>query len=152
MEPTAYDPAILLPDPRLRARLAALDKLTRAAVAEALAGNMSTHIVYCVRAETSLPQADHRDPACIPVARETPMASFADRIRPDGTLPAQFNALTVQIPLPRLAAAILRRVDGIRTLAQIAEPFPAAQFDAAWDATYRALEGMNRLLLRPGGK
>ncbi len=147
IEPAAYDPALLLPDPRLRARVAALDPIGRAALAEALAGNMATHIVYCVRADTPLPARDHRDPACVPVARETPMGAFADRIRPDGTLPAQFNALTVMLPLPRLAAAILRRVDGVRTLAQIAEPFAAAAFDRAWDETYLALNGLNRLLL-----
>ena len=110
--------------------------------------NMSTHIVYCVRAETPLPTRDHRDPACVPVARETPMPDFAARIRPDGTLLAQFNALTVPIPLPRLAAAILRRIDGTRTLAEIAEPFPAREFDRAWGEVFPAMESLNRLLLK----
>ena len=148
VEPSAYDPGLLLPDARLRARVAGLDALGRAAVAEALAGNMATHIVYCVREETALPARDHRDPGCVPVARETPMGVFADRIRPDGTLPAQFNALTVMVPLPRLAGAILRRVDGVRSLAEIAEPFAGGGFDRAWDEVYRALNGLNRLLLR----
>jgi hypothetical protein len=125
-----------------------LDPIGRAALAEALAGNMATHIVYCVREPTPLPARDHRDPACVPVARETPMSVFADRIRPDGTLQAAFNALTVPIALPRLAAAILRRIDGERTLAQIAEPFPARAFDAAWDVLYPAMNALNRLLLR----
>ncbi len=148
VEPAAYDPALLLPDARLRARMAGLDPIGRAALAEALVGNMSTHIVYCVREEAPLPARDHRDPACVPVARETPMAVFADRIRPDGTLPAAFNALTVPIPLPRLAAAILRRIDGQRSLAQIAEPFPARVFEVAWDALFPAMNALNRLLLR----
>ena len=147
VEPSAYDPALLLPDARLRARVAGLDQIGRAAVAEALAGNMPTHIVYCVRAGTALPSRDHRDPACVPVARETPMGVFADRIGKDGALPAQFNALTVRLALPRLTAAILRRVDGVRTLAQIGEAFPGLGFDAAWDETYRILNGLNRLLL-----
>ena len=147
VEPAAYDPALLLPDPRLRARVASLDPIGRAAVAEALAGNMSTHIVYCVRQDSALPWRDHRDPACVPVARETPMDVFAGRIGKDGALPARFNALTVRLPLPRLAAAILRRVDGVRTLAEIAEPFAAASFDAAWHETYLALNSLNRLLL-----
>ncbi len=147
VEPAAYDPALLLPDPRLRARVAALDPIGRAAVAEALAGNMATHIVYCVRQETALPVRDHRDPACVPVARETPMSVFADRIRTDGTLVAQFNALSVPVALPRLAAAILRRVDGVRTLSQIAEPFDAVAFDRAWGEIFLVLNGLNRLLL-----
>ena len=146
VEPMRYDPAPLLPDARLRARAAALDPIGRAALAESLAGNMPTHIVYCVRAETALPVRDHCDPACVPVARETPMADFADRIR-NGVLTAQFDALTVPVPLPSLAAAILRRIDGKRTLAEIAEPFPARAFDQAWDQLYPALNAMNRLLL-----
>ena len=148
VEPAAYDPALLLPDPRLRARIASLDPIGRAALAESLAGNMSTHIVYCVRADTPLPTRDHRDPACVPIARETPMTDFAARIRPDGTLLAQFNALSVPIPLPHLAAAILRRIDGRRTLAEIAEPFPTREFERAWDTLFAAMEALNRLLLR----
>ncbi len=146
VEPMRYDPAPLLPDPRLRARLTALDPVSRAALAESLAGNMPTHIAYCVLAGTALPARDHRDPAAVPVARETPMAVFADRIR-GGVLMAQFDALAVPVPLPALAAAILRRVDGVRTVAQIAEPFGAHAFDAAWDQVFIALNGMNRLLL-----
>ena len=49
VEPARYDPIPLLPDPRLRARVEALDPIDRAALAEALAGNISAHIVYCVR-------------------------------------------------------------------------------------------------------
>ena len=62
VEPSAYDPSLFLPDPRLRARLAALDPIGRAAVAEALAGNMATHIVYCVRADTPLPTREPHGP------------------------------------------------------------------------------------------
>ncbi len=50
MEPARYDPDLYLPDPKLRARAAALDPIARAALAEALSGTMSTHVVYCVRA------------------------------------------------------------------------------------------------------
>ena len=147
VEPMRYDPAPLLPDPRLRSRVAGLDPLARASLAEALSGNMPTHIAYCVRADDPVPVRDHRDPDCVPVARETPMTQFADRIR-NGVLMAQFDALAVPVPLPTLAPAILRRIDGARTVAQIAEPFAARAFDAAWDQVFAALNGMNRLLLR----
>jgi SAM-dependent methyltransferase len=146
VEPMRYDPARLLPDARLRARVAALPALDRAALAESLAGNMPTHIAYCLRRDCAPPTRDHRDPRALPVARETPMGVFADRIQ-GGVLTAQFDALSVPVPLPPLAAAILRRIDGIRTVAEIADPFPARAFDAAWDQTYTALNAMNRLLL-----
>ena len=147
VEPMRYDPAPLLPDPRLRSRVATLDPVARASLAESLAGNMPTHIAYCVRADDPVPVHDHRNPACVPVARETPMEQFAARIR-NGVLMAQFDALAVPVPLPSLAPAILRRIDGVRTLAQVAEPFAARAFDAAWDQVFTALNAMNRLLLR----
>ncbi len=50
VEPIRYDPIAMLPDGKLRARLNVLNPTERAAVAEALAGNMAVHIVYCVRA------------------------------------------------------------------------------------------------------
>jgi SAM-dependent methyltransferase len=146
VEPMRYDPSPLLPDARLRGRLAGLDPIGRAALAEALSGNMPTHIAYCVRADTKLPARDHRDPAAVPVARETPMGDFADRIR-GGVLMAQFDALTVPVPMPALAPAILRRIDGVRSVAEIAAPFPARSFDPAWDQVFGALNAMNRLLL-----
>ncbi len=147
VEPMRYDPALLLPDARLRSRVASLDPIARASLAEALAGNMPTHIAYCVRAGDPPLVRDHRDPGCVPVARETPMEQFAARIR-NGVLMAPFDALAVPVPLPSLAPAILRRIDGVRTLAQVAEPFAAQAFDAAWDRTFMALNAMNRLLLR----
>ena len=49
VEPIRYDPVPLLPDPRLRTRIATLSPLERAALAEALAGNIATHVVYCTR-------------------------------------------------------------------------------------------------------
>lgn len=146
VEPMRYDPAPLLLDGKLRARLAELSGLDRAALAESLAGNMPTHIAYCLRADTALPARDHRDPSAVPVARETPMAEFAARIR-GGVLAAQFDALTLPVPMPALAPAILRRIDGIRTVGEIAEPFGARAFDAAWDQLFVALNAMNRLLL-----
>ena len=148
VEPMRYDPTPLLPDARLRARIADLNPLDRASLAEALAGNMSTHIAYCVRAETSIPTPNHRDPAAIPVARERPMPELADRIRRDGHLPWQFDALRLDIPLPPLAPAILKRIDGTRTVSQITAAFPAASFDRAWDQIFTTLNQLNRLLIR----
>ena len=147
VEPMRYDPSYLLPDARLRSRLAKMDWLDRAALAESLAGNMPTHIVYCVRQGDPVPARDFHDPQAIPIARETPMDEFAARIR-SRVLTAQFNALTIPVPMPALAQAILRRIDGEHTVAQIAEPFPTRAFDQAWRELYPALNAMNRLLLR----
>ena len=46
IEPLRYDPASYLQDPQILKRLEGLTWIERAALAEALAGNMKTHVVY----------------------------------------------------------------------------------------------------------
>ncbi|HEY0204025.1 MAG TPA: class I SAM-dependent methyltransferase [Acetobacteraceae bacterium] len=152
MEPLRYDPAAYLPDPRLRARIAALDPAARAALAEGLTGNMSTHVVYAVRAGEAQPPPDPMRPEAIPVAREMPAAELARNIRPDGTLAFVFDGLRVPLALPPLAPALLRLVDGERTVGGMAREMQgrgtaADAFARAWRATYDALVSVNRILL-----
>ena len=155
MEPMRYDPIPLLPDPRLRARAEALDPLGRAALAEALAGNMSVHIVYCVRAGEAPARADPFAPTAVPIAREMPTDELAKHIAPDGTLTMVFDNLRIPLPLPPLAGAILRLVDGQRTVGEIGEAVQKAggvsseTFDRAWRATFAQMERVNRMLLAP---
>ena len=154
LEPMRYDPATWLPNPKLRARAAALDPVSRAALAEALTGNMSTHALYCVRADEAFEPIDPTHPGAVPVAREMPGEALARHIRPDGALPFLFDGLPAVIALPPQAGAILRLVDGTRTVAEIGAELaergiaPEA-FARAWDATFMALVGVNRLLLAP---
>ena len=151
MEPMRYDPGPLLPDPKLRARVAGLDAVERAALAESLAGNMSTHVVYCVRnGEERRP--DPMNPAAVATAREMPADEIARAIRPDGTLPVVFDGLRVPVPLPPLAGALLRLIDGTRTVggmeAAMRERGTGVDaFARAWGATFAALSGVNRILL-----
>lgn len=152
VEPLRYDPAVLLPDPKLRARLDTLDPIGRAALAEALAGNMAVHIVYCVRSGDPDHRADPFAPGAVPVTREISGEHLAQGIQRDGTLTVNFDGLRVPVALPALAAAILRLVDGSRSVAEIAAIMaergtPAEAFDRAWRATYPKLEAINRLLL-----
>ena len=153
MEPMRYDPALLLADPRLRARAEALATVDRAALAEALAGNMSVHIVYCVRAGELPPRADPFASGAVPVAREMPAAEIARNIQPDGTVTMVFDSLRVPLPLPPLAGAILNLIDGQRSVGDIAATLAARgtsaeAFKRAWRLTYSKLEAVNRLLLR----
>ena len=154
LEPLRYDPAAYLPDPKLRARIAGLDPVARAALAEALTGNMSTHVAYAVRAAEARPAPDPMDPGAVPVARELPAAELARNIRPDGTLPFLFDGLRVPVPLPPLAAAILGLIDGQRSVGGIAAALQGRgtgpdAFNRAWRATYDALVSVNRILLAP---
>ncbi len=154
MEPLRYDPAVYLPDPKLRARVAALDPAARAGLAEALTGNMSTHVAYCIRATEARPAPDPMLDEAVPVAREMPAAELARNIRSDGTLPFLFDGLRVPLPLPPLAAAILGQIDGAHTVGGIAAALQArgadpAAFARAWRQTYDALSSVNRILLAP---
>jgi SAM-dependent methyltransferase len=152
VEPARYDPMSMLPDPRLRARVEALDASQRAALAEALAGNVSAHIVYCVRQEEQTKRADFMADEAVPVTREGPGEALAAAVQPDGTIGFMIDGLRVQIALPPLAPAILRLVDGRRSVGAIAAALAARgtgddAFRRAWRSTFVALEHINRLLL-----
>jgi hypothetical protein len=161
VEPLRYDPTVWLPDPRLRARAAALDATGRAALAEALTGNISAHIVYCVREDGSggaadpgrvLGRADPLAADAVPIGREVTGEQLAGFIQPDGTISMAFDGLRAPIPLPAMSAAILRLVDGQRTVGEIGATLASRgsspeAFGRAWQATFAALEQVNRLLL-----
>ncbi len=153
MEPLRYDPDLLLPDPRLRARRRALSPVARASLAESLAGNMNTHVAYAVRRGEAPPAPDPMAPDAVPVAREMPAAELVRQIAPDGTLPVAFGRLTVPVPLPPQARAILGLIDGERSVGEIAgalagRGIPRARFETVWPETYRALSRANRVLAR----
>lgn len=152
VEPMRYDPVALLPDPRLRTRVEALDPADRAALAEALAGNISAHIVYCVRQGEPVSRANCMAPDSVPVLRELVGTDLANGIQPNGTITFLIDGLRLPIPLPPLAPAILRLVDGERSVgaiaATLAERGTAGEaFARAWRATFDVLQRMNRLLL-----
>ncbi len=152
VEPLRYDPVPMLPDPRLRARLDAMEPTQRAALAEALAGNMAVHIVYCVRADDPPHQPDPAAETAVPVFREVNGEALARGIRPDGTLPVILDGLRVAVALPPLATAILPLIDGQRSVGQIGAILAARgmkpdAFAKAWQQTFAALVRINRLLL-----
>lgn len=154
IEPMRYDPATWLADPKLRALAAPLESWEKAALAEAVTGNMSTHIVYCVRKTNEVALPDPMDPGSVPVMREISGPDLAQHILPAGTIPFLFDGLRAMVPVPALAAAILGLIDGERTTADIAAVFAGrgiaeGQFRRAWSETFRALSGLNRLLLAP---
>ncbi len=152
VEPLRYDPDTWLADPRLRARTAGLDPIGRAALAEAICGNMGIHIAYCVRAEDPPAAPPWEDDAAVPVLRELEGPTMAKGLRADGVLPVTWDGLRALVPMPRLAGPILQRVDGQRCWGEImqgviaagASPEQAARDRAALS---RTLERLNRMLL-----
>ncbi|MBR0662173.1 class I SAM-dependent methyltransferase [Neoroseomonas oryzicola] len=153
VEPFRYDPDSFLSDPRLRERTARLSFIERAALAEAAAGNMGIHIAYCVRKGEGPPLPGWDDPDSIPILRELEGPKLAAQIPRDGVLRVSADGLTVPITLPRLAGAIVARIDGTRTMGDIRDELtelgiaPDA-FARDYAATATALERVNRMLLK----
>ncbi len=152
VEPIRYDPVPLLPDPRLRARIDLLSPLQKAELAEALAGNMSVHIVYCTRQEDVPVLADPERDEAVPVVRDATGETLARSINPDGTIIVNLEGLRIPVALPPQAAAILSQVNGQRSVGEIAAILAARgikedAFRRAWLATFRGLQRVNRLLL-----
>jgi SAM-dependent methyltransferase len=152
VEPLRYDPIPLLPDPKLRARVAALGLVERAAVAEALAGNMAAHIVYCARSREPSLRADPFSPDAVPICREITGEALAKSIQGNNILMVGLDALRVPVPLPVMAGAILRLIDGKRTVGEIGSIVASRgtsveAFTRAWQALFPAMERINRVLL-----
>jgi len=91
-------------------------------------------------------------PDAVPIGREVTGEQLAGHIQPDGAITLAFDGLRAPIPLPAMAAAILRLVDGRRSVGEIGATLAARgaspdAFARAWRATFTALEHVNRLLL-----
>ena len=152
VEPLRYDPLSYLSDPKLRPRIEAMGAIERAALAEAITGNMGVHIAYCVRADAPMVTAPWDDPAAIPCLRELDGAKLAASLPRDSVLRVTFDGLTVPVPLPRLAGAILSRIDGKRSIGEIGDDLAQngtarEVFAREFQALVAAMEKTNRLLI-----
>lgn len=156
IEPALYEPRTYLKDRDLVARAAALTKAEQAALAERLAGVMTKHVAYLAsagRAEAAAARPeDGMDRA--PVLRDGNGAELAKAAR-QGAIVAEHMGLKLVRPLPRLAPAILARVDGAATLAEIHAAIRAAdprldedRFGEAFAQVFEALNGLNLMWLR----
>lgn len=155
IEPLRYEPASYLSDGALLKRLAGLDWLERAALAEALAGNMKKHVVYAApRAGAALRVAAPEGPEAVALLHDTDGAEMARGVRDSLRFTADFDGVKLRLSLPRLAPAILARIDGARSLGDIhgeLRELDAAldwpRFKNQFDQLYRVLSGLNRLLI-----
>lgn len=156
LEPLRYDPASYLGDPKLLARLDGLAWTRRAAVAEALAGNMKTHVVYAAPRGSAAGRVAQPDgPEAVPLLSEDDGPAMAEAVGRSLSLTANFDGVKRRLALPRLAPAMLARIDGRASLGDIHRALQAfdsaldwAAFKAQFDQLYRVLNGLNRLLLR----
>jgi SAM-dependent methyltransferase len=155
IEPARYDPASYLKDPVILGRLNDLDWMGRAAASELIAGNMSKHIFYVVKADnpgTTVAQPDHAN--AVPHLHLEPGEDLASMIKPGAALAATIDGVRLRFPLPPLARAIVERIDGIRSLAGIhtslLDANPNLECEAFMDqfaGLYAALNGLGKLYL-----
>jgi len=146
-----YDPARLLRDPELRARAARLAPVERAALAEELAGDAKTHILYVARRPVA---ADATSPEAVPALRETDPAAFASALRRTRRLKLELQGRTERIELLEGAAEVVALIDGRRSLraihAALAQRRPGLDwlaFAGLFAGIWAALHPLNLLLL-----
>lgn len=160
IEPARYAPETYLSDPMLRQRAAALPPLERAALAERLSTEIGKHILYAGFADRpTVPAPDPGADDTVLVLRGLDPVAIAKTLKPGGILRSNIGSATHQAPLPALTTAIVPRIDGARTVAEIRASIAAAGipvpdpagFADQLRSLFSALNGVNRMLVRRAG-
>lgn len=176
VEPMRYDPEIYATDPAIRKQVAALAPQARHAMAELLAGNITKHIFYVLKADnkTAVPamtlqdqkavvkprkDANARQAAAglIPYLGRIDGARLAASVAKSGQIKINFNGFSVSCKLPPASPAIISRIDGVKTFEDIRQSFvpvpDAPSFYAQIVALFSVLSAANLMFVRqPGGK
>ena len=149
VERTRYDPMQYLPtDPAFSSRVKNMEPLERAGLAERLAGNMKTHIVYAALAgEACSGEAKPSKPEAVPHLRGVAALALAKQVREKAGFSLNSEGLSYRVSLPRAAAPLIAGIDGRRSLGDIAKM--AGQdwlvFLQHWGNVSQALSGFNML-------
>lgn len=149
IDPARYDPAAYSQEPDLNRRFAALGPTERAAVAEAMAGNMAVHIAYLVPAARSGPITAMPEDDAVPVFRDARTAEELAAM-PDGarTMPYALNGLKLTLPLPPGAKKIISRIDGRTSIASLRAQTGLPDFDDRFGTLFASLNGVSKLFLK----
>ena len=158
VEPARYDPLRYLPGgteagPEFARRVAALDPAARMAVAEQLAGTIKTHVAYAVpRGRAAGAEARPTAPDLVPHLARVAPAALARQVRAKGGVTITLDGVAYRIDVPRQAAPLIARIDGRRTLGEIAAGHDWLGFAAAWAPVHRGLTGFNLLHYSTGAR
>ncbi len=148
VEPARYDPLTYLQDKTLRARAAKLDWLDAAALAENLCGNLKTHVFYVANGKTRAQALARPSPIAVPLLIDADGPALARKLSRGTTISAQFGGLKLSFDVGDGAGSILQHIDGRANLAAIKRAAGSKNFDKRFGAVYRALNGLNLMLLR----
>jgi SAM-dependent methyltransferase len=154
VEPARYDPLRYLPaGPEFRGRAAALDPVARMGVGEELAGNIKTHVAYAVaQGRAAETEARPNAPDLVPHLARVAGGRLAREIRARGGVTVTADGVPFRIDIPREAAPLIGRVDGRRSLREIAGTQDWLAFAAAWAPVHRGLAGFNLLHYSMGAR
>lgn len=147
VEPARYDPLRYLPDTRAFAeRVKALEPLARIGVAEQLAGNIKTHVAYvALRDHAAGAEARPTAPDLVPHLARVAPGALARQVEAKGGVTVTADGVPFRIALARKAASMIARIDGRRTLGEIAAGRDWVAFSADWGPVHRGLTGFNLL-------
>ncbi len=154
VEPARYDPLRYLPaDPAFARQVAALEPDARMQIAEQLAGTIKTHVVYAVaRGRAAAAEARPTSPELVPHLARVAPAGLAQQIRAKGSVTLTTDGVAFRLEIPREGAPLIARIDGRRSLGEIATGRDWLGFGAAWAPVHRALSGFNLLHYSVGAR
>ncbi|MEM0942748.1 MAG: class I SAM-dependent methyltransferase [Pseudomonadota bacterium] len=148
-----YEPGRYLPsEPAFKTRLDALEPLARAGLAERLAGNMKTHILYASHAVRQPEAKAHPD--AVPHLHRVDPGALARQIQAKGRFSLKAEGLDYTVTLPKAAAPILAGIDGRRPLGELVRAAGRDWLTAMghWGPAARELIGFNMLHYSRGGR
>ena len=147
VESVRYDPASYLPrTPEMRERVKALSPQERMSVAEQLAGNIKTHVVYvAAKARAGKCMARPTKPDLVPHLSGVAPGALAKQIQSKGRFTATFDGAEMTTELPKDAGVLIGRMNNQRTLGQMSAGEDWMAFSALWGPAHRALSGYNLL-------
>lgn len=147
VEPARYEPLHYLPaDAEFARRVAGLDPLARMGVAEQLAGTVKTHVAYVVpRGRAAEAEARPTALDLVPHLARVAPGALAQQVRAKGSVTVTSDGVSFRIEIPGQAAQLIGRIDGRRSLGQIAAGHDWLTFSTAWAPVHRGLTGFNLL-------
>ncbi len=140
-QPGLYDPARLLPQRDDISRcLGALDPVARMGLAEALRGDLKTHVLYVAKAERAGQVEAGLKPDAVPRLK-APAAAVARQVAAKGGLSLTLETGKVGIDIDTSLAPAIALADGQRTLTEMAQQLGLdwLAFSTRWAGVERPL-------------
>jgi hypothetical protein len=155
IQPALYEPASYLTDPALIKAVSDLPRAQRAGMAERLAGNITKHIAYLApscRSENIT--ATPNNSKAIPILGDANGSVLSEAAR-RGRIITKYLGTELSCPMPRLAPAILRRIDNetsieaiYQDIAKVDSSLSRKVFNEAFLQTFEGLNGLNLMWLK----